>query len=177
MKNFSEINEDNAKHICNLAGETFISFRKAFHKKEKDMGLEIQISTTTTMDHANKCDSYIRIYKNGTIELLRNSGGAGIDNPNGDLLEKKRLKVRPIKDYLKSEGFVLKPNKCKQKGCDGNVGLDKSFSVRTGCSSFSIAYCCEKCGRLHWLCEKGVIGVKNRQGKNAFVIKGVLVNK
>lgn len=177
MKNLNEINEDNARHICNLAGEPFISFRKVLHQKEKDMGLEILISTTTTMDHADKCDSYIRIYKNGTIELLRNSGGAGIGNPNGDLLKKKRLKVTPIKDYLKSEGFDLKPKKCKEKGCDGNVDLDKQVPIQTGCSSFSMAYCCDKCGRLHWLGEKGVIGVKNRQGKNAFVINGGLVNK
>lgn len=68
--------------------------------------------------------------------------------------------------------------KCKEKACDGNVDLDKPVPIRTGCASFSIAYCCEKCGRLHWLGDKGVVrGVKNRQGKKAFVINGVFVNK
>jgi len=62
-----------------------------------------------------------------------------------------------------------KPKKCREKGCTGSVDLDKPVTLQTGCSSYSSAYPCNKCGRLHWYFGKYVSGVRNRKGEKTFV--------
>ncbi len=34
--------------------------------------------------------------------------------------------------------------------CGGVINLQGDVILRTSCSSYAVAYPCEKCGRLHW---------------------------
>jgi len=93
------------------------------------------------------------------------------------------LAIKRINEIKKGTLFILshhiveqdptgeKPKKCKEKKCTGLIDQSVSVSLQTGCSSFSSAYACEKCGRLHWLnyYTKRVSGVRNRQGEKAFL--------
>ncbi len=64
--------------------------------------------------------------------------------------------------------------KCVEEKCEGEVDVSSanSFDVMTGCRSFTPAFPCDKCGRLHWA---GGDGVNNRGGDKAFCIGGRLV--
>lgn len=95
MKKLSEITEEEAKEICRLAGEPYLSVMAG---KWPDMDLEIQIETTTTLDHASRHDSCIWIYKNGTVRLWRNTGDW---NGSGD----EEINALPITDYLRKQGY------------------------------------------------------------------------
>jgi hypothetical protein len=61
-----------------------------------------------------------------------------------------------------------KPKKCKERGCGGIIDLGQPVPLRTGCTDYSTAYPCNKCGRLHWY-GKYPRGVYNRRGEKAFV--------
>ncbi|MCK4918332.1 MAG: hypothetical protein KAS02_00915 [Candidatus Pacebacteria bacterium] len=70
---------------------------------------------------------------------------------------------------------------CTQKDCSGTVDINKGFSIRTSCRSYSTAFACDKCGRLHFLrgdeAHKKLVGVTQRGGAEAFLIDGEIVNK
>lgn len=71
-----------------------------------------------------------------------------------------------------------KPKKCREKNCAGIVNLSVPISLQTSCHSYSSAFACNTCGRLHWLQKnKRVSGVKNRRGGKAFYKDDILSNK
>jgi hypothetical protein len=98
MKKLSEISEAEAKEICRLAGEPFLNFSTNNDGKWELSGLEIQISTTTTLNNADTKDSFIWIRKDGTVSLWRNTGGW---NGNGY----QPINGLKITDYLRERGY------------------------------------------------------------------------
>lgn len=54
-----------------------------------------------------------------------------------------------------------KTMKCKEKGCGGEVNINKPVSLQVGCGASRNAYPCKKCNRLHFgdgsLCEGGSV--------------------
>lgn len=85
-----------------------------------------------------------------------------------DINEIKKKTVFVLNDYLTTENPTgEKPKKCKEKGCGGIIDLNQPVSLMTGCSSYSTAYPCNKCGRLHWY-GKNPRGVYNRRHEKAF---------
>jgi len=102
MKQLQELTEEQAKHICELAGEPFLSFMVNSHGAWTSLGLEIQIETTSTV-YGNCNDSCIWIYKNGTVALHRNNGDWG-----GSRYEK--INALPITDYLREQGYFFDIN-------------------------------------------------------------------
>ena len=99
MKKLQDITEDEAKHICEIAGESFLSFMTNSHGAWMGLGLEIQIETTSTLC-GNENDSQILIYKNGTVSLHRNNGNWG-----GSRLD--IINQLPITDYLRQQGYIF----------------------------------------------------------------------
>ena len=88
----------------------------------------------------------------------------------GCIDEIKKKIVFVLNDYLTVENpTVEKPKKCRESGCIGAVDLDKPIPLKTGCSSYTSAFACDKCGRLYWYDKKRVSGVKNRRGEKAFL--------
>jgi hypothetical protein len=98
-KELKNITEAEVKEICRLAKEPYISYMTNNDGKWSCLdGLEIQIITTTTMNHASKDDSYLSIYKNGKVSLWRNNG-----DWNGHRYEE--INALPITDYLRERGY------------------------------------------------------------------------
>jgi len=97
MKNLQDITEPEAKEICRLAGEPFLSFMTNKHGNWDSLGLEITIQTTSTL-YGDTDDSSISIYKNGKIILWRNNGQWG-----GSRYEE--INTLPIIDYLRERGY------------------------------------------------------------------------
>jgi len=69
--------------------------------------------------------------------------------------------------------------KCRNEGCTGKVDMRKSVSLMIGCGglcggSYSHAYPCDTCGRLHW---KDGSPVFNRAGQKAFLINNIVILK
>jgi len=60
--------------------------------------------------------------------------------------------------------------------CGNTVNLAKGILVRTGCASFSAAYWCNVCRRLHFGDGKGVFGRGNPPAK-VYYLGGELVRK
>jgi hypothetical protein len=64
--------------------------------------------------------------------------------------------------------------KCTEENCTGDVDLENVTRVQTSCHSFSAAYACNSCGRLHFLSgdkKISVVGISNRQSKKAYLTK------
>ena len=97
MKLLREITKEEVEFICKLCGEPFISYMVNDNNKWDSFGLEIQINTTSTL-HNSRYDSYLRIFKNGTVELSRNTGGW-----NG--MSEERINAMLVTDYLKERGY------------------------------------------------------------------------
>lgn len=97
MKVLKNITEEEVKKICELAGEPYLSFMTNSHGKWTDLGLEIQIETTSTLN-GHIYDSCIWIKKDGTISLWRNNGGW-----NGSFYEP--INTVPIITYLREQGY------------------------------------------------------------------------
>ncbi len=99
MKKLSNITEDQVKHVCNLLGEPFLSYMTNSDGKWNNLGLEIQIETTSTRNR-DVNDSCIWIFKNGTIRLHRNNGDW---NGSRDI----PINTLPIIDYLRECGYTF----------------------------------------------------------------------
>ena len=100
MKKLFNITEEEVKHICKLVGEPYINFMTNNDCKWDNIGLEIQINTTSTINNSIY-DSYITIFKNGMIKLWRNNGNWGgvmHEDINGLI----------ITDYLRERGYEFK---------------------------------------------------------------------
>jgi hypothetical protein len=90
MKKLSELTNAEAREICRLANESFISFLTNSSGIWDGLGLEIQIHIPN--------DRVIWIYKDGKVSLHRNNGdwgGSRYEEING-------LKIT---DYLKERGY------------------------------------------------------------------------
>lgn len=103
MKHLKDITEEEVKEICNLVNEPFLDFMVNNDGKWDSLGLEVSITTTSTMNK-NSHDSNINIFKNGTITLSRNNG-----DWNG-------FKYHPINSYviinfLKNNGYFFDDKK------------------------------------------------------------------
>ena len=92
-----KITKKQARHICKLLNEPFISMMVNDDGKWDDLGLEIQIETTSTLD-GNKDESSICIYKDGKVSLHRNNG-----NPGG--YRYIEINAMLITDYLREQGY------------------------------------------------------------------------
>jgi hypothetical protein len=97
MKELNKITEEQARHICELVGEPFLSLMTNSDGKWNHSGLEIQINTTSTMN-GHRDDSYIWIRKDGNVQLWRNNGGWG-GSRYEDICSLK------VTDYLRKEGY------------------------------------------------------------------------
>jgi len=68
--------------------------------------------------------------------------------------------------------------RCKEKSCIGEVDLNNTIFLQTGCGgcggSRAPAYACNQCGRLHWADGSPVY---NRGGQKAFWKNGSLCLK
>jgi hypothetical protein len=58
--------------------------------------------------------------------------------------------------------------------CNSNIATDSTTRLMTSCGGSSIAFPCEKCGKLHGITGKPVI---NRQGAFAFLIDRRIIYK
>ena len=98
-KELHQITEEQVKHICKLVGEPYIYFMTNSDGKWNELGLEIQITTTSTL-RGHRDDSSISIYKNGKVTLWRN---------NGDWNGHRYVDVNalPVTDYLREQGYVF----------------------------------------------------------------------
>lgn len=72
MKELRELTEEQARHICEISNEPFLSFLTNNHGKWNTLGIEVNIYTTSTAE-GSRDDSNISIYKNGKIVLWRTS--------------------------------------------------------------------------------------------------------
>ena len=97
-----KITEEEVKHICKLAGEPYIDFMVNDDGKWDNTGLEIQISTTTTLNKQSLDDTVIWIKKDGTISLWRNNGNWGGSRY-------AEINALPIIDYLRERGYAFYP--------------------------------------------------------------------
>ena len=97
MKNLCDITEDEAKEICCLANEPYLSVIAGRIKSWETFGLEVQIETRSTLK-GDKDYGCIWIYKNGKIRLYKNNGGW-----NGSRDEE--INALPITDYLRKQGY------------------------------------------------------------------------
>ena len=97
MKELINITEEEVKEICRLAVEPYLDFMTNSHGKWTSSGLELQISTTTTLND-DKDDSCIWIYKNGMVRLHRNNGDWGGSRD-------EEINGLPITDYLRKQGY------------------------------------------------------------------------
>lgn len=64
------------------------------------------------------------------------------------------------------------PNKCSINGCGGDLDTEEPRLLMiscSGCGSYSRAYPCKKCKRMHWA-ENGE-PVCNKAGEEAFLNK------
>ena len=108
-KNLIDITEEEARTICELYNEPFLSFMTD-SGSWTCLGLAISIQTTTTMNK-DRYDSHIEIYYDGRIRLSRNDGGWG---------GMKNEDINPliVIDYLRSKGYEFKyeiPKKLERK--------------------------------------------------------------
>lgn len=94
-----QMTESDARKICTMIGEPFISLVTNHDRKWKDIGLEVQITTTCTTQ-GSKDDSCIWIKSDGTVRLHRNNGqfNGSRDVPVNAML---------ITDFLKKQGYVF----------------------------------------------------------------------
>lgn len=99
MKELKNITEEEVKHICELAGEPYLSFM-AGRWEGSNTKLAVQIETTSTLQ-GSRHDSCIWIRYDGTISLWRNTGDWG-----GHGYEE--LNTLPIIDYLREQGYEFK---------------------------------------------------------------------
>jgi len=106
MKELSNITEEEVKEICRLAGEPYLDFMTNSHGKWTGLGLEIQISTTSTLND-DRDDSTITIHKNGMVRLWRNNGDWG-----GSRYEE--INGLPITDYLRKQGYEFDYSKIEE---------------------------------------------------------------
>ena len=97
MKELINITEEEAKEICRLTDEPYLDFMTNSHGKWTFLGLELQISTTSTIN-GHQDDSCIRIYKNGKVILHRNNGDWGGSRD-------EEINGLPITDYLRKQGY------------------------------------------------------------------------
>ena len=97
MKKLSELTNAEAREICRLANEPFLSVMTNNNGKWDGQGLEIQIETTCT-SNGSRDDSFIWIYKDGKVSLYRNNGDWG-----GSRLEE--INGLKITDYLRERGY------------------------------------------------------------------------
>lgn len=64
---------------------------------------------------------------------------------------------------------------CKDQKCGkGTIDKTQRISLRTGCSSFSVAHPCSVCGRLHWGSDG--LPVSNRSEHAAYFKDGKIVH-
>lgn len=68
---------------------------------------------------------------------------------------------------------------CQEKGCDGEVDLNNTVPLQTGCggcrgASFSSVNPCKKCGRLHFCDGSLVFG---RDDKKVFLKNDKIVKE
>lgn len=100
MKELHNITEEQAKHLCKLVDEPYIDMMTNKDGKWDDLGLEVQIHTTSTIN-GNRDDSCIWIYKDGKVRLHRNNGDWG-----GSRYEPINALI--VTDYLREQGYVFK---------------------------------------------------------------------
>jgi hypothetical protein len=111
MKKLHELTEEQAREICSLVGEPFISLRTnhdgIWTQHDEKGTLQIQINTTSTCLN-NSDDSYIWIYDTGLVELWRNNG-----NWSGSRYCSINQKL--VTNYLKSCGYLTSDNELRTK--------------------------------------------------------------
>jgi len=103
MKKLHELTEEQAKHICKLINEPFNGLMTNNDGKWDILGVEVQINTTSTLNHNENEDGWISIKKDGTIKLQKN---------NGDWNGQREITINTVSiiDYLRSEGYNFSTN-------------------------------------------------------------------
>ncbi len=63
---------------------------------------------------------------------------------------------------------------CKnEEKCTGSIDTSKGIPMRIGCHSFSTAYPCKECKRLHW---RSGAPASNRSGQRSFLVENKQVS-
>ena len=68
---------------------------------------------------------------------------------------------------------------CRMKDCHGHVlvAATEGVQIRTSCFGFSMAYACDTCGRLYFMCRDGIDEVMSRSGEAAYLKDGAIENR
>ena len=101
MKRLRELTEEQAREICAILGEPFLSYMVNDDSKWDQLQLEVQIQTTSTLN-GDSDDSCIWIRNTGEIQLHRNNGNWG-----GSRYEP--INTYPVIMYLLENDYVFEP--------------------------------------------------------------------